>query len=86
MHDGAPPCVSRFVCNFLHTRFPYGKIGRDGLAHWPARSPDMNYLDLLLGTYYYYPFEVTHLFQKHPVFNKYSPDFNGCKPIVIKKI
>lgn len=48
MHDGAPPHITRPVCNFLNASFPNRWFGRNGPLRWPPRSPDMNPLDYFL--------------------------------------
>jgi hypothetical protein len=45
MHDGASPHFVRIVTQHL---FGEQWIGRGGPVSWPARSPDLNPLDLLL--------------------------------------
>ncbi|KAG5894514.1 hypothetical protein JTB14_026897 [Gonioctena quinquepunctata] len=46
MHDGAPVHFSIIVRNHLDTVNPNRWIGRRGTEHWPARSPDLNPLDV----------------------------------------
>ena len=46
LNDSAPAHISRRVCRFLNTHFPRRWVGRNGPIRWPARSPDLNPLDL----------------------------------------
>lgn len=50
-HDGAPPHFSQQVTEYLHNIFPGRWIGRNGIIHWPARSPDITPLDFFLWGY-----------------------------------
>jgi len=49
--DGAGPHNARIVTNYLNQQFPGRWMGRYGLIHWPARSPDLNPLDFFLWSY-----------------------------------
>ena len=48
MHDEAPPRFSRVALQFLNQHFANTSIGRGGPIAWPARSPDLNPLDIHL--------------------------------------
>ena len=50
-HDGAPPHVSVVVRNHFNAVFPGCWIGREGPIPWPARSPDLNPLQLFIWGY-----------------------------------
>jgi hypothetical protein len=51
MHDGAPAHFGIQVSNHLNDPYPGRWIGRGSPVAWPARSPDLNPLDIFhLGT------------------------------------
>jgi hypothetical protein len=45
---GHHPHFSRNVQGILNRMYPNRGIGRGGLRHWPAQSPDLNPLDFSL--------------------------------------
>jgi hypothetical protein len=47
-HDGAPAHFSAQTQQHLNTQFPDRWLGRGGPVSWPAKSPDLNPLDLFL--------------------------------------
>lgn len=49
-HDGAPAHFDGEVRRHLNLIYPGRWIGRGGPVNWPARSPDLNPLDFLVGT------------------------------------
>lgn len=51
-HDGASVHAHRIVKAHLNDAFPNRWIGRGGVVHWPARSPDLNPLDFFLWGHY----------------------------------
>jgi hypothetical protein len=63
-HDGAPPHFSRNVQGILNRMYPNRWIGRGGLRHWPARSPDLNPLDFFLWGY------VKNVVYNRPIHNE----------------
>lgn len=51
MLDGAPPHYGKKVRELLETTFPNRWIGRGGPIGWPARSPDLTWLDFFVGVF-----------------------------------
>lgn len=45
--DGAPPHSARNVTEYLNRKYPIW-IGRHGVIHWPAKSPDLTPMDFFL--------------------------------------
>jgi hypothetical protein len=48
MHDGAPDHFTHDVKQFLDSRCPDRRIGRNGSVFWPPRSPNLTPADLYL--------------------------------------
>ncbi|KDR12539.1 hypothetical protein L798_13713 [Zootermopsis nevadensis] len=59
--DGAPAHFTLDVREFLNRTYPGRWIGRGGPVEWPARSPDLTYLN------YYFWGHVKSLFYETPV-------------------
>ncbi|GBN62514.1 hypothetical protein AVEN_3196-1 [Araneus ventricosus] len=49
-HDGAPPHYTNDVRQHLNVTFGQNLIGRGIPTQWPARSPDLSFLDFFAGS------------------------------------
>nr|CAH7765402.1 unnamed protein product [Callosobruchus chinensis] len=49
--DGCPAHYAVQVRDFLDQEYPGSFIGRSGTISWPARSSDLNPLDLFIGAF-----------------------------------